>query len=104
MSFAESIQSLVAQPASCGWVSKAGRRIQALLRRIKPTTTQRSGALRVESRLALGPKRSMVVVSCRGERFLVACGSDSISAVVPLHSGARSRGATHTARFTRRAR
>lgn len=59
-------------------------RIQrALLGRFAATTpTQR--ALAVEDRVAIGPKKSLLVVRCHGQRFLVATAGDTIGPVIEV--------------------
>lgn len=58
-----------------------GERLAALLRGSRPGTTR---ALRHVETLALGPRRSLYLVECDGQRFLVAGGGESLSAPVPL--------------------
>lgn len=57
-----------------------GERLAALLRGSRSTGIR---ALRHVETLSLGPKRSLYLVECDGERFLVAAG-EGLSAPVPL--------------------
>jgi flagellar biogenesis protein FliO len=43
--------------------------------------------IRLEGRLSLGPKKSLVLVNCRGKSVLLALGSEGITPVmeVPAH-------------------
>jgi hypothetical protein len=57
-----------------------GERLAALLRGAKNSGTP---ALRHVETLSLGPRRSLYLVECDGERFLIAAG-EGLSAPVPL--------------------
>jgi hypothetical protein len=41
-------------------------------------------ALVLEDRVAIGPKKSLVVVRCHGQRFLVATAGDTIGPLIKL--------------------
>ena len=58
-----------------------GQRLATLLRGSKGSAAR---ALRHVETLPLGPKRSLYLVECDGERFLVAAGAEGLSAPVPL--------------------
>ncbi len=58
-----------------------GERLASLLRSSNRMETR---ALRHVETLALGPKHSIYLVECDGERFLVAAGAEGLSAPVPL--------------------
>jgi flagellar biogenesis protein FliO len=64
-----------------GWVARLATQITTWLRG-QARTTPRS--LRHVETLSLGPKRSLFLVECDGERFLVSAGGDALSAPVPL--------------------
>ena len=76
------MDSLTVNPPSLDATPRRlGERLAALL------YGQRSNAPRVlrhVETLPLGPKRSLYLVECDGERFLVAAGGESLSAPVPL--------------------
>lgn len=63
-----------------GWLGWA----TAWLRRVASGSTASQGALRVESRMSLGPKKSLVLVNCRGREVLLAVSGDSITAVMDM--------------------
>jgi flagellar biogenesis protein FliO len=54
----------------------------------------RSGAeapLRVEGRISLGPKKSLVLVDCRGREVLLAISGDAVTPVMELPVARRAR-------------
>jgi flagellar biogenesis protein FliO len=53
--------------------------------------------LAIEDRVVIGPKKSLVVVRCHGQRFLIATAGDSIGPVIEV-------AAAKPARRTRRER
>ncbi len=60
------------------------KKLSGLLSRFPKSAFTRSRNLRFEERLALGPKTSLTVVSCYGQRFLVASSANDITSVIPL--------------------
>jgi flagellar biogenesis protein FliO len=44
---------------------------------------KRSKRMRVAEALPLGGKRSLVLVECDGQAFLVGCGHDQVNCIVP---------------------
>ncbi len=84
MSFVDAIRMASIQEKRVGFLSRLGVELRRLLLKMKPAVFTRSRTLRVEERLALGPKKSLTIICCRGERFLVASGADTITAVLPL--------------------
>lgn len=67
-----------------GWVWRAA----AWLRRIGGTQARAEAPLRLEARVSLGPKKSLVLVHCQGRQLLLAVAGDSI---VPLMDTAAAR-------------
>jgi len=67
-----------------GWVWRAA----AWLRRLGGTQARAETPLRVEARMSLGPKKSLVLVRCQGRQLLLAVAGDS---VVPLMEMAAAR-------------
>ncbi|HEX4312287.1 MAG TPA: flagellar biosynthetic protein FliO [Acidobacteriaceae bacterium] len=57
------------------------------LRRLMSLPTAGEMPIRLEGRLNLGPKKSLVLVNCRGKSVLLAMGSDVITPImeVPAH-------------------
>jgi hypothetical protein len=57
------------------------------LRRLMSLPTAGEMPIRLEGRLSLGPKKSLVLVNCRGKSVLLALGSEGITPVmeVPAH-------------------
>lgn len=45
--------------------------------------------LRVEGRISLGPKKSLVLVNCRGREVLLAVSGDAVTPVMELSRQAR---------------
>ncbi|HTX43064.1 MAG TPA: flagellar biosynthetic protein FliO [Acidobacteriaceae bacterium] len=65
---------------SSGWVGRAA----AWLRRIGSTRARAEAPLRVEARLSLGPKKSLVLVRCQGRQLLLAVAGDSIAPLLEM--------------------
>jgi hypothetical protein len=57
------------------------------LRRLMSLPTAGEMPIRLEGRLSLGPKKSLVLVNCRGKSVLLALGTESITPImeVPPH-------------------
>ncbi len=57
------------------------------LRRLMSLPTAGEMPIRLEGRLSLGPKKSLVLVNCRGKSVLLALGTESITPImeVPAH-------------------
>jgi flagellar biogenesis protein FliO len=49
------------------------------------------GALRMEERLSLGPKKTLFLVDCAGRKFLVAAGADTIVAMTEVRPQEKRR-------------
>ncbi|MGH9586260.1 MAG: flagellar biosynthetic protein FliO [Acidobacteriaceae bacterium] len=65
-----------------------------LLQRVSPVASARERALVVEERVAIGPKKALVLVRCDGQKFLVATAGDTVGPVieiVPQKAARRSR-------------
>ncbi len=62
-------------------------RLGIWLRRLMSLPTAAELPIRLEGRLSLGPKKSLVLVNCRGKSVLLALGSEGITPVmeVPPH-------------------
>jgi len=72
-----------AQWAGSGQEGWAG----AWLRRIRGLVKARSAgeaALRVEGRISLGPKKSLVLVDCRGRQVLLAVSGDTVTPLMEM--------------------
>ncbi len=64
----------------------------ALLRWIRGMAKARAGEdapLRVEGRISLGPKKSLVLVDCRGRQVLLAVSGDAVTPLMELPRRAR---------------
>ena len=59
-----------------------GTAVRALFKKLAPAANSSERTLAIEDRLALGPKKSLVVVRCHGQRFLVATSAESVG---PIH-------------------
>ena len=60
---------------------------RVLLRWIRSRVKTRSGGeevLRVAGRISLGPKKSLVLVECRGRQVLLAMSGDAVTPVMEL--------------------
>ena len=55
-----------------------------LLQNFSRSAIPATRALVVEERVAIGPKKSLVLVRCRGQRFLVATAGDTIGPVIEV--------------------
>ncbi len=55
-------------------------RVQGWLRMRAP----REQRLRLVETLALGPRRSVAMIECDGQRFLAGLGSDGVTTIVPV--------------------
>lgn len=74
---------------------KALRRLWRLMRtRMARRSAAPERALAVEERVALGPKKSLLVVRCHGQRFLVGVTADTVGPFVEIGAAARSRAKT----------
>lgn len=71
----------VTQPTAHGW-----QRLGAVLRRLFPgvTVRRRERQLHLRETLALGDRRYLAIVECRGKEFLVGCTGSSISLLSTL--------------------
>ena len=72
---------------------------RALLGKFTRAANPIDRALVVEDRVALGPKKSLIVVRCHGQRFLIATAGDTIHPLIeiaaprPRRSPRKERGA-----------
>ncbi|HVJ07594.1 MAG TPA: flagellar biosynthetic protein FliO [Acidisarcina sp.] len=89
MSFADAIRMVSLPQKRAGLLSRLSETLGWLFSKIKPAALHRPRELHVEERLAFGPKKSLTVVRCGAQRFLVASGADTITAVLPLDRGSR---------------
>ena len=74
-----------------GWMARPA----AWLRGLAGKREAAEAPLRVEARLSLGPKKSLVLVNCRGRQVLLALSGDTVAPVLELEQAAeapRSRG------------
>jgi hypothetical protein len=58
--------------------------VLGLFGRLKPAARCADRALVVEERVALGPKKALVVVCCHGQRFLVATTADGVGPIFEI--------------------
>lgn len=58
--------------------------IHWLVQRFTRTASTAERVLAVEDRVAIGPKKSLVVVRCHGQRFLIATAGDTIGPVIEV--------------------
>lgn len=63
-----------------GWAAIGLRWVRGLVK----TRSGGEAALRVEGRITLGPKKSLVLVECRGRQVLLAVSGDAITPVMEL--------------------
>jgi hypothetical protein len=61
------------------------------LRRLMSLPTAGEMPIRLEGRLSLGPKKSLVLVNCRGKSVLLALGSEGITPVMEVPAHRRKR-------------
>ncbi len=97
MSFADEISLVLTKCTRQTWMEKLTRAVRQFLN-AKMTSALKTRELRIEERLSIGPKKSLLVVYCRGERFLVASGAENIHAVLPLSSSTSRRSVRRFAR------
>ena len=97
MSFADEISLASTKYTRQTWMEKCTCAVRQFLN-AKMTSALKTRELRVEERLSIGPKKSLLVVYCRGERFLVASGAENIHAVLPLSSSTPRRSVRRIAR------
>ncbi|MFZ0663277.1 MAG: flagellar biosynthetic protein FliO [Acidobacteriaceae bacterium] len=60
--------------------------VRWLLRRVAPAAGSAERALAVEERVTIGPKKSLFVVRCYGQHFLVAAAGDAVGPIVEIAS------------------
>lgn len=86
MDFATAVRaaSIGRQDSGNSLVVRARKMLAILMSRLLPAKLARERGLVIEERLSLGTKKMLVVVSCQGRRFLVGCGAESVSAILPL--------------------
>jgi flagellar biogenesis protein FliO len=70
-----------------GWVGTCLRWMRGVVK-VRPAG---EAALRVEGRINLGPKKSLVLVDCRGRQVLLAVTGDAVTAVMELPARRRAR-------------
>lgn len=58
--------------------------VRWLLKRVAPAVGSAERALAVEEKVAIGPKKSLVVVRCHDQRFLVATAGDAVGPIVEI--------------------
>jgi hypothetical protein len=92
MEFADTIRSAWSEQRSDPILKRWTRRLTGLfapaVRRMR--TSGKGRTLLVEERISLGPKKALLLISCRGQSFLVASGAEEISAILPLQASRRS--------------
>ena len=70
-----------------GWVGACLRWMRGVVK-VRPAG---EAALRVEGRIHLGPKKSLVLVECRGRQVLLAVSGDGVTPVMELPAPRRAR-------------
>ncbi len=60
------------------------RVVLRLMGRLSAAERTAERALAVEDRVAIGPRKSLVVVRCHGQRFLVANAGDTIGPIIAI--------------------
>jgi flagellar biogenesis protein FliO len=75
------VKKHAAQTPAIGFIDRIVHNFKAWLR---SRTGVANRSLHHVETLSLGPKRSLFLVECDGQRFLVAAAGDSISSPVPL--------------------
>jgi flagellar biogenesis protein FliO len=63
---------------------RLSRAVHLLVKRLVPAANSAERTLAVEDRVTLGPKKSLVVVRCRGQRFLIAISADTFGPMIEL--------------------
>ena len=66
-------------------------RLGLWLRRLMSLPTAGEMPIRLEGRLSLGPKKSLVLVNCRGKTVLLALGGEAITPVMEVPARRRKR-------------
>jgi hypothetical protein len=69
-----------------GWMARPASWLRGL------GTARTAAPLRVEARLSLGVKKSLVLVNCRGRQVLLALSGDSVSPILELGETRKPRG------------
>lgn len=67
--------------------------LQAGLQRLLRAPAAGDAPLRLEARLSLGPKKSLVLVNCCGKRMLLALSGDTIAPIADLPKPGRAKAA-----------
>lgn len=92
------LRTIDAPPPTSAERSPLAQHLRNALRALTKKFTQTAGsaerALVMEDRIAIGPKKSLVVVRCYGRRFLIATTPDGIGPILEI-------AATKTARRAR---
>jgi flagellar biogenesis protein FliO len=65
--------------------------LRAIMQRLMRAPAAVDAPLRLEARLNLGPKKSLVLVNCCGKRVLLALSGDTIVPVVDLPKQSRAK-------------
>lgn len=55
-----------------------------LIRRASPAAARAERTLAIEERVSIGPKKSLVVVRCHGQRFLIATAGDTVGPFIEI--------------------
>ena len=100
MSFADEMSLAFTSNGRQSWIEKLILSIRQILS-ARMTSVLKTRELRVEERLSIGPKKSLLIVNWRGERFLVASGAENISSVLPLSPSTSRRGVKRSVRRSR---
>jgi flagellar biogenesis protein FliO len=70
---------------------RLGGVVSAFFRSLKKQVGSVNGALRIEERLSLGPKKMLFLVDCDGHKFLVATGADTIVSMAEIRPEEKRR-------------
>lgn len=66
-------------------------RLGLWLRRLMSLPTAGEMPIHLEGRLSLGPKKSLVLVNCRGKSVLLALGNEAITPIMEVPARRRKR-------------
>lgn len=96
------VPRLESRPLERGWLEVVSSILQRAWKRWKPASVQPAERLRVVDRLSLGPKKSLLVVACRGRHFLISNGAENVVAIAELSPrAARRRAGKHAVSMDR---
>lgn len=99
-----SLEALQTQTAVRTAANKSTGLVRLLLDKLARAAGPAQSALSIEERLAIGPKKTLMVVNCHGKRFLVATAGDMIAPLIEIQlSDEKSQGETRASLRRRKA-